>query len=237
MTVLALLRRIHLALRGSLVLAPWLLYLALADLCLSALLPVSVLFPDLTYRLASRIARSVWKAVQLIFTRRNGAKITVSGAELPQGESAIVVCNHVSWTDFYLIQELAIRSRMLGYCRWFAKQQLKWVPFLGWGLWAMGMPLISRNWMRDQRELDRVFRGVVGRQWPTCKSDTFALPVERHGRRCIDVFQGSFRTVRPRGLIQTNTGRLSSGARRTTSLFHSILCIHAPEASLLLSSS
>lgn len=58
---------------------------------------------------------------------------------------------------------------MLGRCRYFAKQQLKWVPFLGWGLWAMGMPLVSRNWMSDQHEMDRVFRGVVQRQWPMCK--------------------------------------------------------------------
>lgn len=47
------------------------------------------------------------------------------------GESAIVVVNHVVWTDFYLIQELAQRAGMLGQCRWFAEKQLRWVPFLG----------------------------------------------------------------------------------------------------------
>lgn len=47
------------------------------------------------------------------------------------GELAIVVTNHVAWTDFYLIQELVQRAGMLGQCRRFAEKQLRWVPFLG----------------------------------------------------------------------------------------------------------
>ena len=105
-----------------------------------------------------------------MFTRINRAQITVSGAEkLPKNESAIVISNHVEWTDFYMIQDLALRAGMLGRCRWFAKQQLKYVPFLGWGLWAMGMPLVSRKWTTDQKEMDRVFRGVLQRHWPMCE--------------------------------------------------------------------
>ena len=74
------------------------------------------------------------------------------------GESAIVVANHVAWTDLYLVQDVAQRAGMLGQCRWFARMQLRWVPFLGWGLWAMGMPLVGRNWTRDRKELEDVFR-------------------------------------------------------------------------------
>ncbi|MCJ1433003.1 hypothetical protein MMC27_002362 [Xylographa pallens] len=56
---------------------------------------------------------------------------------------------------------------MLGRCRWFAKSQLKKVPFLGWGLWAMGMPLVTRDWTHDSQEMDRVFRGIKKYNWPT----------------------------------------------------------------------
>ena len=156
------------ALRGLVITFPWLCHLLIADLVLSSLLPLSALAPSLVYNLSSAIAESVWKAVQIIFTRVNNADITVSGPALPLSESAIVVANHVSWTDFYMIQALAIRARMLGRCRWFAKHDLKWVPFLGWGLWAMGMPLVTRNWLKDRNELDRVFSGVVRNQWPIC---------------------------------------------------------------------
>lgn len=158
------------SLRCAAFFVPWLAHLLLADVALSLLLPVSVVAPSLAYNLSSTIAESVWRGIQSIFTRINHAEIIVSGVEkLPRGESAIVVANHVEWTDFYMIQEVALRCGMLGRCRWFAKQQLKWVPFLGWGLWAMGMPLVSRKWMQDQREMDRVFAGVLQRQWPTCE--------------------------------------------------------------------
>jgi len=155
-------------LRGLLIVVPWLLHLLGTDLLLSLLLPVSLVAPSVAYNLSSRLAELVWRGIQFIFTDLNGARITASGAPLPENESAIVVSNHVSWADFYLIQHLAIRSCMLGRCRYFAKQQLKWVPFLGWGLWAMGMPLISRRWDKDQKELDRIFRGPRHHGWPIC---------------------------------------------------------------------
>ncbi|KAH9909321.1 1-acyl-sn-glycerol-3-phosphate acyltransferase [Xylariomycetidae sp. FL2044] len=152
--------------RGALIVAPWVLYLGGADVALSLLLPVKLFAPDFVYHLSSVIAFSVWRWVQSIFERLNGAKITFSGDKLPKKESAIVISNHVTWADFYMIQALALRSDMLGQCRWFSKIQLRMVPFLGWGLWAMGMPMVSRRWMRDQRELQRVFNGVVDRRWP-----------------------------------------------------------------------
>ncbi|KAI6090053.1 hypothetical protein F4821DRAFT_256200 [Hypoxylon rubiginosum] len=90
-----------------------------------------------------------------------------SGDHLPTRESAVVISNHATWAHFYMIQTLTLRAGMLGQSRWFAKIQLRWVPFLGWGLWAMGMPTVSRNWMRDQREPQLVFGGIVHRKWPT----------------------------------------------------------------------
>ncbi|KAI0600778.1 1-acyl-sn-glycerol-3-phosphate acyltransferase [Biscogniauxia sp. FL1348] len=154
-------------LRAILITAPWILCLGAADILLSLLLLVKPFAPDLVYHASSVIASVVWRWIQSIFEWWNGAHITLYGDVLPPGESAIVIANHVTWADFYMIQALAQRAGMLGQCRWFAKIQLRMVPFLGWGLWAMGMPMVSRNWMRDQRELQRVFSGIVDRKWPT----------------------------------------------------------------------
>jgi 1-acyl-sn-glycerol-3-phosphate acyltransferase len=159
-------------LRGVSIVAPWVVHLFATDIVLSALLPFSFVFPSFIYNVSSELASLVWRGVQTIFTRFNRARITTSGDQLPKNESAIVVANHVSWADFYLVQHLALKCGMLGRCRWFAKQQLKWVPFLGWGLWAMGMPMISRRWDKDQQELDRVFRGPKSYRWPICQWDT-----------------------------------------------------------------
>jgi len=154
-------------LRGIGLITPWLLWLLVADVLLSLLLPLKPFFPDAVYHISSRLAYTVWRWIQHAFETRNGAHVTISGDPLPRGESAIVVANHIGWADFYMVQALALRSGMLGRCRWFAKRQLRTVPFLGWGLWAMGMPLVSRNWAQDRAELERVFRGVVHCRWPT----------------------------------------------------------------------
>lgn len=154
-------------LRGIVITLPWLLYLLLADVLLSLLLPLAIFMPRAVYRASSKLAESVWAWIQLIFVSVNGAHMETSGDLLPEGESAIVVANHVAWSDFYMIQALARQASMLGYCRYFAKSQLKMVPFLGWGLWAMGMPLVSRNWLKDKAELDRVFSGIVNDEFPT----------------------------------------------------------------------
>ena len=156
--------------RGGLILLPWLIHLFVSDILLSLLLPFSFVFPRATYHASSYIAYLVWRGIQAIFENVNHARITRSGDKLPPGESAMIISNHVSWTDFYMIQHLAVDAGMLGRCRWFAKVQLKWVPFLGWGLWAMGMPLISRKCDKDHRELDRVFKGPKKYNLPICES-------------------------------------------------------------------
>ncbi|KAH7064534.1 hypothetical protein B0J12DRAFT_715055 [Macrophomina phaseolina] len=157
------------ALRGVAVLSPWLAHLLAVDLILSLLLPFKWAAPTPVYNASSLLAYSVWAWIQAIFTRANRADIVLSTncpRGLPRGESAVVVANHVAWSDFYMIQEAARRSGMLARCRWFAKRSLRWVPFLGWGLWAMGMPLVSRKWATDRAELEKVFRGIVCKRWP-----------------------------------------------------------------------
>ncbi|KAI1468919.1 uncharacterized protein F4812DRAFT_425196 [Daldinia caldariorum] len=195
---MAMLEDLPADLRGIILVTPWGLYLAVCDVVLSLLLVVRIFAPDFLYRASCGLGYSVWRWIQFIFEGCNGARITISGDRLPTRESAVVVSNHVAWADFYLIQSLALRSRMLGQCRWFAKIQLCWVPFLGWGLWAMGMPMVTRNWMRDLRELQRVFGGIVRRRWPMWlisfseatrftpeKYDESAAWCKQNGRPCI----------------------------------------------------
>ncbi|KAI6353297.1 hypothetical protein MCOR25_009051 [Pyricularia grisea] len=154
--------------RGAIIIFPWVVWLLLIDISVSALLPIKSLFPNFTYDLSSALAWTVWRWIQWIFEDVNGARVTISGDPLPaNGESAVIVANHVSWNDFYMVQAVAVRAGMLGRCRYFAKIQLRAVPFLGWGLWALGMPMVTRNWLRDRDELNRVFEGIVNRRWPT----------------------------------------------------------------------
>lgn len=210
---------------------PWLAHVVIADLLLSCLLPLAFIFPTYTYHLASTIAELVWRGVQRICEDSNGAHIILAGDDLPVGESAIVVANHIEWTDFYLIQALAIRTGMLGRCRWFAKDALKWVPVLGWGLLVMGMPLVSRKWVEDKEEMKRLFSGILKGRWPICTCCSCK------GNYCIDMTDFS------KGLClsakEHDTGRRSMqkqlvGVKPMESQHHNTLCILAQKALSLL---
>lgn len=158
----------YLSARALSLFVPWLIHLLIADLLLSVLLPLAYLFPQWTYHVASAIAESVWAGIQQICLSHNDAHISLSGDRLPSKESAIVVSNHAAWCDVYLIQEISQKAGMLGRCRWFAKKQLRYVPFLGWGLWTMNMPLVSRKWAQDRKEMDRLFKTMKEEALPIC---------------------------------------------------------------------
>lgn len=46
------------------------------------------------------------------------------------------------------------------------RKELKYVPVLGWALILMDMIMVTRNWMRDQRELKRVFDPIRALKLP-----------------------------------------------------------------------
>jgi len=54
----------------------------------------------------------------------------------------LVISNHQTWVDIYVLQELL--NRRVPFLKFFIKQQLVWFPFLGLIWWAMDMPFMNR---------------------------------------------------------------------------------------------
>ena len=54
----------------------------------------------------------------------------------------LVIANHQSWLDIVLLQRLF--NRKIPTLKFFIKDQLKWVPLLGFAWWAMGSPFMKR---------------------------------------------------------------------------------------------
>ena len=81
----------------------------------------------------------------------------VRGVEsLTPREWYLVVSNHRSWVDILMLQ--AAFHRRIPFLKFFIKQQLVWVPFLGLAWWAMDMPFM-RRYTREQIERDPSLRG------------------------------------------------------------------------------
>lgn len=75
----------------------------------------------------------------------------VRGVEsLQRREWYLVLSNHRSWVDILILQ--AVFNRRIPFLKFFIKQQLIWVPFLGLAWWAMDMPFMKRY---TREELDR----------------------------------------------------------------------------------
>ncbi|MBE0361040.1 acetyltransferase [Pseudoalteromonas aliena] len=52
----------------------------------------------------------------------------------------LLICNHASWLDITVLSSL----HELPAPKFFLKDELKYVPFIGTGAWAMGMPFMKR---------------------------------------------------------------------------------------------
>ncbi|MCE3044925.1 acyltransferase [Legionella sp. 16cNR16C] len=62
--------------------------------------------------------------------------------ELDRQQSYLLIANHQSWLDIVLMHRLF--NRRIPVIKFFIKDQLKWVPLLGFAWWAMGCPFMKR---------------------------------------------------------------------------------------------
>ena len=62
--------------------------------------------------------------------------------DLSKNESYLVISNHMSWVDIVFIMQLLAAKAPAP--RFFLKQQLIWVPFIGLSSWALDMPFMRR---------------------------------------------------------------------------------------------
>jgi 1-acyl-sn-glycerol-3-phosphate acyltransferase len=99
-------------------------------------------------RLSSRLLVAIgeaWIAINTFFLRLTQPTIwDVEGLEgLRRNASYLVVSNHQSWVDIPVLQGVFLRR--LPFLRFFLKQQLIRVPFLGLAWWALDFPFMKRH--------------------------------------------------------------------------------------------
>jgi 1-acyl-sn-glycerol-3-phosphate acyltransferase len=106
----------------------------------------ALVFPLASHRLRDRLTRR-WSRKLLGICR-------VSVEEMPGTPAlahALVVANHVSWLDIFVINALHP-------CRFVAKAEIRAWPVLGWLAAGAGTVFIARG---NRRELRHIFKGLV----------------------------------------------------------------------------
>jgi 1-acyl-sn-glycerol-3-phosphate acyltransferase len=80
------------------------------------------------------------KALMELF---NKVEWQVSGvADLKQDSWYLLISNHKSWLDIPVLSQFALNR--IPEPKFFLKEELKWVPFIGSGSWALDMPFMKR---------------------------------------------------------------------------------------------
>lgn len=122
--------------------------LARASLHLVAgLATCAFVFPWAGQRLRERLTRR-W-SLQLLALCRVSVE---QGHGAPALAHALIVANHVSWLDIFVINSLHP-------CRFVAKAEIRGWPLLGWLAGRAGTVFIARG---DRRGLRDIFKGLVG---------------------------------------------------------------------------
>lgn len=98
-------------------------------------------------RFISAIANALFRgwgyAVSAMFSLTQDTIWQVEGGiELKRDSWYMIMSNHLSWVDILVLMKLA--SKDMPMPRFFLKQQLFWIPFIGLGCWVLDMPFMKR---------------------------------------------------------------------------------------------
>jgi 1-acyl-sn-glycerol-3-phosphate acyltransferase len=122
--------------------------------------PLALVWPTLAWRnRISLVAGRLWCAACI---RVAGIRVVFTGRERLALAPAIYLFNHTNTLDFF-VNGLVARPGWLV----FGKRELAWLPFVGWGWFLGGHPLVKRgDRERWERSLARV-EGLLRRGWCT----------------------------------------------------------------------
>lgn len=123
--------------------------------------PLYFIAPYKCHVLCSLACYIAWTFFSYYYDRQ-GAPFSASGFEnIPHGESAFVIANHVFGGDFMVIDYLAKKKGMLGYIRYFIKRQVYHIPLFGWVMYFIGFPALDRNWRQDSGKIKKSISHII----------------------------------------------------------------------------
>jgi lysocardiolipin and lysophospholipid acyltransferase len=92
-----------------------------------------------------------------VSTKVNGARLIVTGDEIPRDENVILMANHQQMADVPFLWNYAGTKGRVGDMKWIVKDALKYAPGLGVGMAFLEMVFVKRNWTEDREYIRRLF--------------------------------------------------------------------------------
>ncbi len=119
-------------------------------------------FSKKAFRLANRYAADSWWGMTVFLAKLcYKTRVVLTGDDVPEKESVIMVSNHQDMADITYLFFLARSKHRLGDLKWFVKDILKYVPGMGWGMLFLGCVFVKRDWTRDRATIERTFSNLT----------------------------------------------------------------------------
>ncbi len=98
--------------------------------------------------------------------RLNGIKRVRAGDDSPRQENALVIANHESMPDTVALLSVGLEAGCLNRMKWFAKDTLRYIPGLGWGLTFLDTLFLKRHWEQDRIHIEKTFGKFIREKIP-----------------------------------------------------------------------
>lgn len=140
--------------------------LALLNVCQILGLLLYPFSAQLFRRYQRGVAYMVWGWWGFAVQKLCGMTLKVTGDTLPAEEDAIVICNHQEMSDIIVILCHAYNIGAVTRTTWMAKNVLKYIPGLGWGMSFLDTVFLKRNWSRDEAGIRATFAKIIENRLP-----------------------------------------------------------------------
>lgn len=142
--------------------------LLFVNLLQAAVFVVAPLFPAFGDRASYFFADSYWSFVVWVMEKVQKIALDISyePGPFPKGEKVVMTANHQSHVDSILLLAFAKRHGALGALKFFVKDELKYVPGPGWGMYFLGCVFLKRNWQDDAKGLLPTFERYKRSAYP-----------------------------------------------------------------------
>ncbi|EGG18843.1 Putative acetyltransferase protein [Cavenderia fasciculata] len=139
--------------------------IALSDVIMTMCIPVLLVSRNLFRKITNSISHYGWPLITLAFEALGRNKLVFTGEDIVLHQShnngsdrnALVLINHTYHCDWLLAFSLGERTGRIGNIKIAMKSVIKYIPFVGVGIWAMGFIFLSRKWQDDRHKIARAY--------------------------------------------------------------------------------
>ena len=142
--------------------------------------------------------KHVWCTSSNISVKLCGNRVDFVG-DAPLAENAIVMANHQTMVDINMLWIFAGLSGTIGWMKWFLKDQLKYLPGIGWGVVFLNGLFVKRDWAKDKDSIKATFQKYIYGRVPV-----WIMIFPEGTRLKPEKIEQSKRAARKRGLPEMN---------------------------------